>query len=154
MVNKGKSWFDRIWLVCQPFASFFFAPHKRERTAGEVGEEKASRFLEELGYRILFRNYRTPHSEVDLIALDGKTIVFVEVKTWSRPQPGGPSDAVDMEKQRRLTLAALAFLKSRKLLENPSRFDVIQVILEPSGSPQVRHFQNAFEAVGRYQMFA
>src|SRR3712207_7747855 len=78
------------------------------RLLGDQGEREAARFLRRRGLRILVRNYRTPQGEIDLIARDGATPVFVEVKSRRR---GTPAEAVTPEKQRKLTLAALHFLK-------------------------------------------
>ena len=84
--------------------------------------------------RIIVRNYRTTQGEVDLVARDGDTVVFVEVKTRRR---GEPAEAVTAEKQRRLTLAAMHFLKRHRLLEHSARFDVITVIWPESGRAPV-----------------
>ena len=121
------------------------------RLLGDRGEREAARFLRKKGLRILIRGYRTAQGEVDLIARDGPLVVFVEVK--ARRQ-GAPAEAVTPEKQRRLTLAALHFLKRHGLLEHPCRFDVIGIVW-PEGSrrPRIEHFPDAFEAVGRWQMF-
>jgi putative endonuclease len=125
-------------------------------SVGARGEELAEEFLRKQGMKILHRSYRSPIGEIDIIALDvsdrsRRTIVFVEVKTWTSPAQGGPADAVDERKQERLTRLALEFLKRHRLLENPARFDVVQVILEPFS---LRHFPNAFEATGKYQWFS
>ena len=122
---------------------------------GARGEEVAARFLRRLGYRILARQAREEHGELDLIALDGRVIVFVEVKTRSSAEVGHPAEAVDLRKQQRMTRAALAFLRKHRLLENPVRFDVIAV-LWPDGvkHPQIEHFRHAFEPSGRGQFFA
>lgn len=121
---------------------------------GNAGERQAARYLERLGYRILARGHRQRLGELDLIALDGQTIVFVEVKTWRRADIGDPSQAVDQGKQERLTRAALVYLKKRGLLEQPARFDVVSIVWPDSPSkPEIRHFINAFEAVGKWQMF-
>jgi len=134
----------------------------RQKTAankpsvGARGEELAADFLRKQKMKILHRSYRSPLGEIDIIAIDQsdrsrRTIVFVEVKTWSSPAQGGPSDAVDERKQERLTRLALEFLKRHHLLESRARFDVVQVILEPLS---IRHFPNAFEATGKYQWFS
>ncbi|MGC1720149.1 MAG: YraN family protein [Isosphaeraceae bacterium] len=121
------------------------------RLLGDRGEQEAARYLRRQGLRILHRGYRTNHGEIDLIALDGNVIVFVEVK--ARRQ-GVPAEAVTTEKQRRLTLAALHFLKKHGLLEQRSRFDVVAIIWsEDDNPPQIEHIRDAFEAVGRGQMF-
>ncbi|WP_422931702.1 YraN family protein [Singulisphaera sp. PoT] len=121
------------------------------RILGREGEREAARYLRRQGLRILVRGYLTPHGEVDLIARDGNTLVFVEVK--ARRQ-GNPAEAVTPEKQRRLTLAALRFLKEHDLLEQRCRFDVVAIVW-PEGrqSPTIEHIRDAFEAVGRGQMF-
>lgn len=122
------------------------------RLLGDRGERHAARALRRQGFRILMRGYRTPLGEIDLVARDGDVLVFVEVK--SRRQ-GEPAEAVTPEKQRRLTLAGLRFLAEHRLLENqPVRFDVVAVVWPDDRSPPaVEHFRNAFEAVGRGQMF-
>lgn len=127
---------------------------KEHLPLGPTGERIAARFLQMQGYRILARGHRQKLGEIDLIALDGDTMVFCEVKTWSQGEAAAPSEAVDLRKQERLTRAALIYLKRRKLLEQPARFDVIAIVLVgPRAEPQIRHFKNAFEAVGRSQMF-
>ena len=101
--------------------------------------------------RVLQRGYRTRFGEIDLIARDGDTLVFVEVK--ARRQ-GVPAEAVTAEKERRITLAALQFLRKHHLLEIRSRFDIIAIVWpNERGEPQIEHFPNAFESVGRGQMF-
>jgi putative endonuclease len=121
------------------------------RLLGDRGEQEASRYLRGRGMNVLQRGYRTRHGEVDLIALDGNTVVFVEVK--ARRQ-GAPAEAVTPEKQRRLTLAALHFLKKHRLLEQRCRFDVIAIVWpEDAAPPEIEHIANAFEAVGRWQFF-
>jgi putative endonuclease len=121
------------------------------RLLGDRGERLAARHLRRQGLRVILRGYRTPHGEIDLIAREGPTLVFVEVK--ARRQ-GEPAEAVTPAKQRRLTLAALEFLKRHDLLEQPSRFDVVAIIWpDDRRPPSLEHFRNAFEAVGRGQMF-
>ncbi len=121
------------------------------RLFGGEGEREAARYLRKQGLRILVRSYRTPLGEVDLIAREGDTLVFIEVKTRRQ---GQPAEAVTLEKQRRLTLAALRFLKEYKLLEQRCRFDVVAIVW-PEGQriPTVEHIRHAFGAVGRGQMF-
>ncbi|MEO6812121.1 MAG: YraN family protein [Isosphaeraceae bacterium] len=121
------------------------------RLFGDRGERTAARYLRRQGLRIIVRGYRTSQGEIDLIARDGPTLVFVEVKTRRR---GTPAEAVTAEKQRRITLTALHFLKRHNLLECPCRFDVV-AILWPDGhqTPEIQHYRHAFEAVGRGQMY-
>jgi putative endonuclease len=121
------------------------------RLLGDRGERAAARFLRRKGMRIIVRSYRTRFGEIDLIAREGDTLVFVEVK--SRRQ-GVPAEAVTLEKQRRITLAALHFLRKHGLLEVRSRFDIVAIVWpDERGEPQIEHIPNAFEAVGRGQMF-
>jgi putative endonuclease len=121
------------------------------RLLGARGEQTAARFLRRQKMKILQRGYRAPQGEIDLVARDGNVLVFVEVK--ARRQ-GVPAEAVTPEKQRRLTLAALHFLKKYGLLDEPSRFDVVAIVWpEDRSPPQIEHIRNAFEAVGRGQMF-
>ena len=101
--------------------------------------------------RVLKRGYRIANGEIDLIARDGDTVVFVEVKARRR---GQPAEAVTLEKQRRLTLAALHYLKRYGLLEQRSRFDVVAVLWpDDDADPEIQHIRDAFEAQGRGQMF-
>lgn len=127
----------------------------RPKTLGEHGEQAAARYLKRQGYKIVFTRHRQRYGEVDVIAVDRKTVVFVEVKTRRDTSRGRPAEAVDRERQQRQTRAALAFLKSHGLLEYASRFDVVEVVWPPDQKrPAIRHLKNAFEAVGQRQMFS
>ena len=126
-----------------------------QRSLGQLGEDAAARFLKCKGYKIVARGARGQIGELDLVAVDGRTVVFVEVKTRRSQDAGHPSDAVDLDKQRRLTRLALAFLKRHNLLEYPSRFDIVAVTWpEGQKKPQIDHIQNAFEATGRKGMYS
>ena len=121
------------------------------RLLGDRGERLAADFLRKRGMKVLFRGYRTSQGEVDLICRDGGTIVFVEVKARQR---GCPAEAVNRAKQRKLTLAAVHFLKRHHLLETSSRFDVVAITWPDGQAPrQIEYFANAFEAVGVGQLF-
>lgn len=124
------------------------------RLLGDRGERSAAKFLKKKGYRILARQSRSRLGEIDLIAQDGDSIVFVEVKTRSSSHAGHPSEAVTLTKRRQLTRAALAWLKQRGLLNHRARFDVIAITWGDGRSPVIEHYENAFEAVGGNQMFA
>jgi putative endonuclease len=93
--------------------------------------------------------------ELDIVAVDGRTVVFVEVKTRRSADAGHPAEAIDDLKERRMTQAALAYLKTHRLLEHSSRFDVVAVTW-PAGSkrPTIEHIIDAFPAVGRGQFFS
>lgn len=115
----------------------------------------AARELRRKGYRIIASSERGPTGEIDLIVLDDKTLVFVEVKTLASQKPGHPADRVDLAKQRRITRAAIIFLKQNRLLEHRARFDVVAVWW-PKSSPQptkIQHYINAFDAQGDGQWF-
>lgn len=80
------------------------------------------------------------------MAVDGRMVVFVEVKTRRSDQQGHPSEAVDLAKQRRLTRLATAYLKRRRLLHCAARFDIVAVTWPDRGRPRIEHFRHAFEA--------
>ena len=128
---------------------------RRPRTLGQRGEAAAARFLRRQGYTIVARSDRGRLGEIDLVAVDQRTVVFVEVKTRRSHDAGHPADAVDLAKQRRLTRLALIYLKRHGLLENPARFDVVAVTWSDDAQPPVlEHFRNAFEPTGQWQLFS
>lgn len=121
---------------------------------GKRGECYAARYLRRLGYKIVAGGNRTRYGEVDLVAVDGETIVFVEVKTRRAGEWGDAAAAVDQAKQDRVVRSALAFLKEHHLLECAVRFDVVAIVWpEDASQPDLRHLQNAFEPADRWQMF-
>jgi putative endonuclease len=125
-------------------------------TLGQRGERAAAKFLRRRGYKILATGDRLKHrDELDIVAADGRTVVFVEVKTRTSSLQGHPAEAVDATKQRKLTKLAVTFLKRHGLLDYPARFDVI-AITWPEGvkKPHIEHIQNAFEAAGKWEMYS
>jgi putative endonuclease len=127
----------------------------RPKTFGEQGERVAEDYLKRRGYRIVSRRGRSRFGEIDLVAVDGKTVVFVEVKTRRSAAKVHPDEAVDARKQRRLTQAALAFLKTHGLLECAARFDVVAITWpDAKAKPHVEHFKDAFPATGTRQFFS
>ncbi|MGA2618458.1 MAG: YraN family protein [Thermoguttaceae bacterium] len=125
------------------------------RSLGQRGEASAAAFLKGLGYTILARGNRLHPGELDLVALDGRTIVFVEVKTRTSQYAGHPAEAVDSRKQRRLTRLAVTFLKRHRLLEQPARFDVVALTWPADlGRPVIEHFKNAFDAQGQWEFYS
>lgn len=114
---------------------------------GRAGEKQAERFLRRMGYRLVSRNYQCPFGELDLVVLDGRVIVFVEVKTRSGDEHADPRDSVNIGKQRRLTLAAQCFLKLTDSQGRACRFDVVTIIRRGPGKLEVEHFKNAFAPV-------
>ncbi len=126
-----------------------------QKPLGVRGEEAAARYLKRLGYKIVARGDRLKPGEIDLVAVDRQTVVFVEVKTRESTDAGHPSEAVDAVKQRRLTRAAVTFLKHHGLLESPARFDVVAVTWPADQRrPTIEHFPNAFDASGRWEFYS
>jgi putative endonuclease len=112
---------------------------------GATGEKLACRHLRRHGFKILYRNFRgRSGGEIDIVCRDGDTLVFVEVKTRTREDFGRPLDAVDKQKQKRISRGALAWLR---MLDNPDilfRFDVVEVILADGAPPRIELLRNAF----------
>lgn len=127
---------------------------KLQQPLGKRGELAAERHLLKLGYIILFRSYEDKFGEIDLIAVDGETIVFVEVKTRSSDHAGDPAEAVDAAKQLHLTKTGVGFLKWHGLSNYSARFDVVAILGSPLHQPiELRHYISAFEPTGNFQMF-
>lgn len=112
---------------------------------GRYGENVAADFLRASGCRILRRNFKGPHrGEVDIIARQGKLLLFVEVKTRHKTTKIRPLDAVDKEKQRLIERGANAWLKRLGTRQLPWRFDVIEVLVADRETPRVNHVRDAF----------
>jgi putative endonuclease len=125
------------------------------RTLGQRGEVAAARHLARKGCKIIARSSRSGLGEIDLVAVDGRTVVFVEVKTRRSHDAGHPADAVDEQKQRRLTRLALGYMKRHGLLEYPARFDIVAITWPADErKPRIEHFPSAFEAAGGEGMFS
>ena len=114
------------------------------KSLGKAGEDLAERYLKRQGYAVVERNYRCSLGEIDLIALDKRAVVFVEVKTRRVDTAGAPLEAVNAAKQRRLKRAALHYLNRHRLHDRNVRFDVVGVSLGES-PPAVRHVRHAFD---------
>ena len=98
--------------------------------------------------KFLAKNVRNRFGEIDLIFQDDHTVVFVEVRTRSRLDHGEPAETVAFVKQRKLSRAATAFLKSGKMLDRAARFDVVTIVWGNSdGEQELKHFINAFEMI-------
>jgi len=120
-------------------------PTDTRRATGIKGEEEAARFLARCGYAILDKNVRTRAGEIDLVAKEGKTLVFVEVKTRKDLAGDPPQAAVNTRKQNRLGKLAHGYLKQKRMREIPCRFDVVSVIVNDEGGVKaIRHIPNAF----------
>ena len=111
---------------------------------GRRGEDIAHRYLQSLGYLVVARNYAaaTAKAELDIVARDGGTIVFVEVKTRSTDEFGAPDRAVDEEKRRHIVRAAQAYLRRARAGWEQARFDIVNVVLDKNEA--VEHLRDAF----------
>lgn len=111
---------------------------------GKAGEVLALRYLKKKGYKILERNYTCPLGEIDIVARDKKTIVFVEVKTRRSMSYGSARFAITPHKQRKISMTALYYLKSREQMDQDARFDVVTV-QSTGGIQEIDLIQNAFD---------
>ena len=116
----------------------------KRQILGQTGEALAVRYLKKHGYKILERNYRTPTGEIDIIAKEKNTIAFVEVKTRSDRYFGNPKSAVTPKKQKKISMAALTYLKSTDQIDAKARFDVVAIETSTKKS-QIELVKNAFE---------
>lgn len=111
---------------------------------GRSGEEAAVNYLKKKKFRVVERSFRFHHGEIDIIAYDGQTLVFVEVKTRRSPDFGRPEESVTPAKQVHLRRLAEAYLAVRNLGQVPCRFDILSLMPDPAGGYRVDHFQDAF----------
>ncbi|MBR3181657.1 MAG: YraN family protein [Eggerthellaceae bacterium] len=111
---------------------------------GRRGESAAARYLEMRGYEVIDRNWTCPAGEADIVALDGCTLVFVEVKTRSSFEKGFPSEAVTPEKRARYEKIACWYLRDSDYVDIPVRFDIIALVVVASDRAIVRHYRDAF----------
>jgi putative endonuclease len=117
--------------------------HARQ-ALGKTGEDLACRELERRGYAIVARRYRQRRGELDIIARDGATLVFVEVKAREDLRFGGGSDAITALKQRRMMQLAVEYMARHHVTDCPCRFDVVSIHFE-AGQAVLEVFQNAFD---------
>ncbi|MGN0152274.1 MAG: YraN family protein [Wujia sp.] len=117
---------------------------KNTRKTGSEKEAVAAVYLQQQGYRILEQNYRVAQAEIDIVAMDRNTLVFVEVKYRSGCAAGHPLEAVGTAKQRKICRAAVSYMNYKKIpvYETEIRFDVIGILGE-----EITHIQNAFDYV-------
>jgi putative endonuclease len=115
---------------------------------GKRGEDLAVEALEGRGYAILARRYRTRYGEIDIIAEDGSTLVFVEVKARADDEFGTAAEAVTAGKQRRLARMAAYYLLCTGATDRPCRFDVVAIMLRDRAQPQIELFRDAFDVSG------
>lgn len=138
-------WLKNLW--ARPAAS--------SDRLGNRGENLAAEHLERQGFQILERQLRGHFGELDLVALDADTVVFVEVKTRATMAAGDPTEAITRAKQKKITQSAVAYLKRRGWLERRSRIDVVSILWRGrDGKPEIRHYRSAFDATGFGQMYS
>jgi len=113
---------------------------------GRRGEDEAARYLQSQGYRIVDRRARVLRGDIDIVALDERCVVFVEVRSRSDTAHGHPAETVGALKQRRLAELATAYIRRHRLEDCQVRIDVVAVTFPAAGPPVLDHYQNAFES--------
>ena len=120
----------------------------RQQIFGKKSETEAVKHLKKLGYKIIEKNYKTKIGEIDIIAKDKDTLVFIEVKARNSAKFGNPKQAVTSKKQKKISMVALQYLKSIKKSNVKARFDVVAVIKDKN-KYNVEIIKNAFELAYR-----
>ena len=113
------------------------------KRVGRIGEEEAAKFLKNKGFQILERNFRAVRGEIDIIARDKKTLVFIEVKTGVTPGFGEPEERVNQKKQRQIGKVAMRYLQRYGMYDIDCRFDVVSVVFL-KGEWKINHIEDAF----------
>lgn len=128
----------------------------RHNDIGRWGEDLAAEHMEQEGWYIRHRDWHCGHIDIDLVCIDehDTTLVFVEVKTRSRDRWGDPTDAVDIEKKRRMLKAANAYVLSTRKENRSWRYDIISIVGTPETGHQLRHIENAFHKIDVFEWFA
>jgi putative endonuclease len=119
------------------------AANRNSKELGELGEELAVRYLIKKKYRILARNWRDRGGELDIVARDGGTLVFVEVKTRTSDTFALPVESVGYDKQRRLRRLADRYIARNNVADCEVRFDIISIVTR-GANPEIEHLENAF----------
>jgi putative endonuclease len=120
--------------------------HRQE--LGKTGEDLAAAALASRGYAILARRYRTRHGEIDIVAEEGGTIVFVEVRARATAEFGRAAETVTVAKKRKVTAMAVDYLARHHITNRPCRFDVVAIDDAMGACPEIIVFANAFDAMG------
>ena len=107
----------------------------------------AARFLRKQGYQIIEKNYRSRLGEIDIVAKEDESIVFVEVKTRCSTDFGLPEEALSYDKRRRLSKLALGYLAHRRIKDTNCRFDVVSILMDNNRANHIKLIKNAFPAV-------
>lgn len=111
---------------------------------GAWGEDQAVKYLGKQGMKIIERNFRTPVGEIDIIARDKRTLVFIEVKTRRSTAFGTPQESVGQRKQRQIARTAQWYLQNNKNSKLQPRFDVVAILCQGDGEPLITHLPDAF----------
>ena len=117
------------------------------RKLGRWGESRCEKFLKNQGYRLIARNFSCKYGEIDLIFMSAGSapgLVFVEVKTRRNERLRKAQEAVGYKKRRRIGYTAKHFIRQYQIKDKSMRFDVVAIILGDKGTPQIRHYKNAF----------
>ncbi len=109
---------------------------------GKIGEDLAEKYLVGKDFYILARNYHSRFGEIDIIASDGESIVFIEVKTRTQNMFGTPLEAITRQKLSRMVKTSQFYLSQRNLHGKPYRFDAIEIIFGESATPTINHLVN------------
>jgi putative endonuclease len=115
-----------------------------KKDKGKIGEDIAVKFLSRKGYKILKRNYRYGHGEIDIIAMDKDVLIFVEVRMKFSDKFGSPEDSVTIKKREQLKKIASAFIQMNEVNFSECRFDVIGITFK-DGKFNINHIENAFQ---------
>jgi putative endonuclease len=115
-----------------------------KKDKGKIGEDIAVKFLSRKGYKILKRNYRYGHGEIDIIAMDKDVLIFVEVRVKFSDKFGSPEDSVTIKKREQLKKIASAFIQMNEMNFSECRFDVIGITFK-DGKFNINHIVNAFQ---------
>ncbi len=122
----------------------------KNKFLGMYGEETAVKFLENNGYTILTTNYSCRFGEIDIVAADGDTVAFIEVKTRSSNKFGQPSEAVNYPKQMKIIKTALHYITNKKLTDYMSRFDIVEISVDAyNKASEIVLIRDAFEYSGK-----
>ncbi|MEI7813860.1 MAG: YraN family protein [Coriobacteriia bacterium] len=117
---------------------------EKSQRLGERGEEAAAAYLERIGITVVERNWRCQHGEIDIVGLDGETVVLCEVKTRRTRAKGNPEESITSAKRLRYSRLAQAYLQESGLTEVPVRFDVIGLLVIAEDRALLRHHRAAF----------
>ena len=138
------NWLQKLWSFKPVMKEI--SGSKPRNSLGDQGENIAARHVRStLGYKLLTRNFKFDGGEIDIIARDGKTLVFCEVKTRAADDPT-PEEQVNPTKQHQITKAARQYLTRYGHPQPPARFDVIAIVWPNNRDPLIRHTPNAFDA--------